>query len=279
MIGIFIPSKDRSTQLSFLLDSISYYFNNFNDYEINIYYLKEDDEFCDYDSIKEHYLNMPILWKNKNNLYEDLFGIVNTEKYEFIWIITDDSVFINKNNITLAFLQNIYNDQRIAAFSTRAGNNTAYINFLDSNSYSPIQDIEYLDDFIVWPWKTQNNPHFRHIVSIDGNIFERNFLLKLIQLSGWKTTYRAFECELNALINTDNYGKTHCASFIDSILTNIDINDVSSGINNHKSDSYKEYYENINLPTNIINQKKIDFNKTINYNFKSVQQNIPIYFI
>lgn len=281
MIGVFLPSWNRASQLKLCLDSIRQNAWHIFD-EINIYYDGANEQYIKgyYDLISRWPVDRKIRWwpKHKvNGLYQhhtDMNHTLGNEKYSHVLILTDDSIFyrpiIQKKE---KILEQIKDD--VMCFSFRQGLNTRVVDYTrPTEIVEQVIPIERNESFMKWHWPSHTN-HYGFPCALDGSLFERTHIHKLTNLLFSSFDYRRWESDVNQYVRHNPY-KPHLTSFTESALVNVPANMVSDGPYCKNGEMYSYSAQDLNdkfLQLEFIDLDQLDFS-----NIHSVQQEIEFKF-
>lgn len=274
-IGVFLPSYNRPSQLRLLLESIAKNTKDIFDH-IHIHYLGTTPDFAaGYSKLIQENILDNISWHPKTTLHADMLHTLGNEDYEYITIITDDSVFyrplnLNKEQIHASFIDEINH------FTFRCGINTAVIDYLQPELIDEFNSLGIGNDMIVWNW-TQHNNHYGYPCALDASLFNREYLLWFTQNAlpeQWD--YRKWECDCHQfLIRNHGSHKLAIGTTISSVV-NIPCNMVSDGPYCKNGEQFAYSAEDLNnkyLNDEVIDLAHMDFSHII-----SVQQELPFVF-
>ena len=266
-IKTIIFSKNRSSQLSTLIDSLDKNSTIFNDIYI-LYQFTNDEYKKGYDKLKRQiYENIS---KNKSiyfyeeseegfksNLNELLE--LNREKYDHICFMVDDQIMYQRLEHEDEIFDLINDDT--FCFSLRLGDNVIYRHLTDSYYDCPLYDIVGTN-FIKWNWI---NPYdeksdFSYPLSLDGHIFKYEDILKIIKLLNYNNP-NTLEASLQSQLN---FPKRYIVSYKHSKMVNLPINRVNDVFNNRFGTKVNISEKELNdkfLKGEIIDYKSMDYSK------------------
>lgn len=274
-VGVFLPSWNRPAQLRLLLESIKVNCPHLFD-DINIYFDGDHDDYLrGYDKLMKEEILPNVWWYGKQETHaRDMYHTLNNEKYKYVLIVTDDSVFYRPITHKIEDLTNLLEDN-VCCFSFRNGVNTTVVDYT-----RPTEIIEYVsavplpNDLMVWNWKQHTN-HYGFPAALDGSLFNR----KYIRQTTWDAVkddfdYRKWECIVNERIRGTS--RVLNAGFATSALVNIPCNQVSGGPYCKNGEMHKYTAKELNdlyLQDQVIDLENMDFS-----NIHSVQQELPFVF-
>ena len=181
MINGLILSKDRASQLRFLLESIHYNMPSFFN-EIRVIHTSSTEDFAKgYEKLKSEEILPNIVWQEEVDFVEDFLGYLNSCESEYICGIVDDCVIYKRVSTNPEFVESMITDD-VFCFSMRLGLNTTVQNYLDPDRHGEVKLKKY--DFnpvvIKWNWKEWDSTmNFGYPISLDGHIFRTKELAEL----------------------------------------------------------------------------------------------------
>lgn len=234
-ITLFIPTKDRSSQLRILLQSIRDNLPTDEIDEILIYWAASNEEFnLGYAQLQAEKI-VKATWMKESTPLNTIDTIVNNTA-SYILLITDDS-FVYEHVPSLRPAINILDDHDdILTFSLRLGQNTTVVDYTkldrpESNVEDLLQPHKCVDKtkrnntpgVFTWNWKATRIPHFSHPISLDGTIIGLDDL-KMLTLDAEHNNYRQWECCISDYVR--RFDKNFHACFERSSVVTIPINQV-----------------------------------------------------
>ena len=272
-IAIFIPSKDRACQLHLLLES---YFKNIQiDAKVDIYviYKSSDGQFHKaYHRLQQCYPQ--VNFEFETNWISQFKNLLNNLKYQYIWLLTDDSVFYRPITITNEILNLLTTE--VNTFSFRYGLNTEIINYNKEDRALLKDYTEVLPNVLKWQWQEQDG-QYKHPLGLDGDIVDRLHLLNII--NNIKTTninyWRTLDCLGSQFLRLNN-SKPFTLCFKESVLINISVNQTGQG--GYLTNGIFYPYSLDFLNKKYLSNNIIDLNCIIQSLIYSVQQEIEFKF-
>src|SRR5687768_15316372 len=117
MIDLFIPSKDRASQLDLLIRSMS---KNAPVFRPLILWKGSDEEYRQgYKKLQEKRIYRPCMFLEETNLMGDFHEMLSESKNSLVCICTDDTVFYRKANLAKNDLELMFKDESLSCFSFR----------------------------------------------------------------------------------------------------------------------------------------------------------------
>ena len=173
-LSIIIFSKDRPMQLDGLLRSI---FENIEgNYQLIIQWNSTSKEYDKaYNEIFENYSKIIYKTIKEKQFKSDLIDTIEETEFSRLMFLVDDILFVNKFNIS--WLNTINLKKVVPSIRLWSG-----INYTQpSNSNSPAPEIS---KFSIKPWRyfswIESNGYWSMPLSIDGNIFDKNEIIFLL---------------------------------------------------------------------------------------------------
>jgi hypothetical protein len=172
MINGLVVSKDRASQLRFLLESISANAPKLFG-EILVIYTSSDRKFAEgYEKLKSEEILPNIVWQKEVDFIPDFLNALKTCKSEYICGVVDDCVFYKKIASTAEEIENVMEKANAFCFSFRLGLNTTTQNYLDPSFYVPLKIYDENKHFIKWNWKSWDDRlNYGYPISLDGHVF------------------------------------------------------------------------------------------------------------
>ena len=179
MISGLILSKNRASQLRFLLESISINAPNlFN--EIRVIYTSTDDDFSKgYDKLKEEQILPNIVWQKEKDFVPDFLNALKSCESEYICGIVDDCVIYKPLPTTGKMIEEMFSDD-VFCFSLRLGLNTIVQNYMRMEEQYELEQYQQNPYCIRWEWKNWDSRlNYGYPISLDGHIFRTKELSDL----------------------------------------------------------------------------------------------------
>ncbi len=186
---VFIPSRDRASQLDCLIRSMEQNLPNI-DFDIHITYKTTSDSFYQgYRKLKQAKFKNNVEFHYETDFSCDFFNYLRDNKEEFVMLLTDDCVFYRKYpkkeaDLLCCFTDNIY------CWSSRLGLNTTTQWYMTGEQQEELENSGGYDycgldcngktAIIQWNWKIR--PAFQnygYFVSWDGVCYRGSDLLEL----------------------------------------------------------------------------------------------------
>lgn len=275
MIGIFIPSYNRPMQLLALLESI-FKFDNYNLLRnIHVRYQGSTEL---HQKAYQKLLELPICEyidiKSKKGLSDDMLEVMTNPRYKYFNVITDDSIFYRKINISYEDIDDFLTDE-VNHLGFRLGKNTTQIDYCNPDLHDSLNHT-IVGPLLKFKW-TQHGNHYGHAAAIDGSLFNREWILqKTLESCGLGFDYRAWECKVNDIMKIWPV-KPYALCPINSVLVNVPANQVTDG--QQVKNGINHPYTINELSQKFIDGFKIDLDAIAKNKIVSVQQEIPFEFI
>ncbi len=239
-ITLFIPSKDRASQLRLLLKSIH---DNLPTEEISwirvCFKASNKDFFSGYQKLFAEFSKVEWIDEDKivgSPTKEAIDFFLRSCHTKYVLLLTDDSLvyrYIPTLNPAISLLEEHKN---VLTFSLRLGFNT---NVVDYTNYDrPESDVGDLlqphkcldktkrwhaEGVYTWNWKSTRIPHFSHPISLDGTIIRLEDL-KMLTADAEHNSYRQWECCISDYVR--RFDKNLHGCFERSSVVTIPINQV-----------------------------------------------------
>lgn len=265
-MNYIIFSKDRACQLDLLLRSMYKYVPT----SINIVYIYSSIDFENgyIKLINKYDHNYHLNWIKQTNFRENVLNIARTSVSHCLGFLTDDSIFIDKFDLSDKELYDILISEGCNAFSTRCGLNTIkqchYADIYQKNINPQSLNPKTPSNMIKWiykehPWEY----NYGRPISLDGNIHPREILLKMLETQTFWSNPRQLD-DLS-FADLDPY----MMSYKHNILINVPVNLAFGGC----ADNYSHFYS---YPLEELNQRFLDGEqiKSLPDNFKDQDLNM-----
>lgn len=219
MIKLLIFSKDRASQLDFLLRSIELYCPN--EFDVSVLYKASDSNFeLGYTKIYDLYPNIRLYNENliDKSFRELTIGILGNMNPEWIAISTDDTIIYRPFVIKNEYLQDV------DVFSMRYGLNTL-VQDPHKNTYQPPLH-NYINEGETISWDSSKyNPtdNYGYIFGLDLHAYRAKKFLALISSFDWKNTNQLE----TGLFHRKGHILPVMRSFKQSVAFNVPVNNMS----------------------------------------------------
>lgn len=270
MINYLIYSKDRASQLDLLLRSIDKYATNIN--TIILYKTSNNDFQLGYNKLIaqcDKYHSAPTIIP-ESDFRRDTIELVKNHPCELFGLLTDDSIFYRDLRYTSNELFQLMLVNNCHSFSFRNGLNTK-LQCHYQPIYSELECSHINNDIIMWDTSRYSyGTDFGRPVSIDGNIFNYNNLLKTLTEFEWQCP-RTLDG-----VNTKYLGPKMMA-FNHSIVVNLPWNLTVGG----NADNWGKYYSYslVELNDRWLKGQKIDLDSIDCSNIISSHQERKLCFV
>lgn len=184
---VFIPSKDRASQLHCLLESMSRQLPNI-ECDIAILYKASSEEFGrGYDKLAQYKFDNIFFHLHEETNFENQFKDYMFQINDNVMLLTDDCVFyrnyaVEDNHIVELMKDNVW------CFSFRLGENTTTQWYLSGQQQAHLSNMGYRDiyindcKYIQWNWKIRPAfENYGYMMSWDGHIYRSTDLFELAQ--------------------------------------------------------------------------------------------------
>lgn len=268
---LIIFSKNRSSQLHLLLESLEKNSKDLFDVIFVLYTYTEKYYFNGYNKIIEKFPKVSFIVED--NFFNDTMKLVSDSSFEYTTFMVDDNVFYSELPVNREKIFNLFNDQNkpISCFSLRLGLNCNYSH--PANLPYTIGNYETVGDFIKVDINEQK-VDFAYPLSVDGHIFKTDFIKSCLSSVGLFTNPNSLESKLQYVLN--RIDKNMCF-FKESVLVGIPNNIVNNTHNNRSGLKFYFSEKELNIKYNngeIINLESLDFSningphKEIEYKLK-----------
>ena len=223
MINLFIPSKNRASQLRFLLESISENMPSFFN-EIKILYKHTNEDFKKgYEKLKEEKILPNIIWQEETNFVQDFLKCLESCEADFICGMVDDCVVYKRVSASNKIVEALLGDDEVFCFSFRLGLNTEIQNYLTRKN-DRLTKYQENSIGVKWDYSFYNSlSGYGYPISLDGHIYRSSELLELSKRLEFNSL-REWEGNMVYSCKIDETTKKHMASFKQSILFSIPCN-------------------------------------------------------
>lgn len=260
-IKAIVFSKDRAAQLKLLLDSIKKNAPGVFDVNVIINHTSEN-----FDKGYAKVIHNPdfsdIHFFGEHDLKNQVISLLGQESEYACFFLDDDILYkeISKEDII-----NQFNDEDVACFSLRLGQNTTHCYTLGGSNV--IRDLEFTDNIIKWDW-TLHYLDFGYPFAMDGHIFRKSDILKLVKKSKFTNVE---ELEMSLFELSETYPRNKMTSYKHSVLVGVPLGRVQVSYdddmilllkNNHATSARNKMNEKI-LSNEYLNLELIDFSNII----------------
>lgn len=173
MIHLFVPSKDRASQLQLLLDSIATYMPNV--FNVYVLYNYSNDDFKDgYDRLIDNDINKKLnIEYVKETDFIQQFQEFLKQEYKYCCLFTDDCVIFRNPNLTIKDIEQAFTKQTWC-LSLRLGENTIIQNYLTGEQQWFLIPDEVNDELFSWNFrKYPSNYNYGYAFSWDGVFYRK----------------------------------------------------------------------------------------------------------
>lgn len=216
-----ICSKHRPLQLYALLES----FTEKTDFSpSNTFVVYRADGIYDsaYDEIKQKFEDIKFVYEV--NFRNDVLDILSKSNKQYAMFLMDDDVFLHDTSLKEA-VNYLDENSSLFTFSLRLGKNLNYCYPVNSNQAVPFG---YDDDqYFMWNYK-EGEYDWNYPLSLDGHIFERAKLLKMMEQIKWWSP-NSLEAELQTF---NLFIDPMCVCYQQSKLFNMPMNRVQEDFKN-----------------------------------------------
>ncbi len=257
-ISAIIFSKDRACQLSLLLDSIKKNASGIYD-DFYIIVKTSSEEFVSaYSKLFLTHSGLPLHFISEHNFKENVKEAINN-CHNLVGFFTDDDIIYRKFPVKQEKIIGVFNEELVGTLSLRLGLNTKFqCPYSKTPMAFPAQLLEN-DEFLMY--NSLSGPftgNFFYRFSVDGNIYRKSDLLKLVDKFDFDTP-NSFEGAAQHYLQ-DLPVISSC--FRDSILVNTPINRVQESFQNAFGKMFGKSQQSLNelyLSGYHIRLDKIDF--------------------
>lgn len=263
MLKALIISKDRACQLQLLLESMKKHAPNLFDVTIN--YTFSNPSFKDgYEQLKKRHIYPNIHWVKETNIHDDFMSSLKASKQDQVCILTDDTVFFRRVNITPFELSDVMNG-KVLQFSFRLGLNTVVQDYRTGSRQPPLFGYEkHENEIIKWNWtEYYKNNNYGYCIGMDGCVFNVSDLITISESFHW-SGFRGWEGTIAGDLRHTLQHKPFMAAFEHSVVVNIPTNNVQPGL--YAGDKYPISLDELNtkyLAGNTLSLDKMDFSNII----------------
>tara|TARA_R110000765_G_scaffold153731_2_gene256674 strand:+ start:381 stop:1217 length:837 start_codon:yes stop_codon:yes gene_type:complete len=179
MINGLILSKNRSSQLRLLLESINlnapYLFN-----EIKIIYTSSNEDFAKgYEKLKSERILSNLVWEKEENFVQDFLNALKTCETDYICGIVDDCIFYKRLASKPQAIIDVLTDD-VFCFSFRLGLNTTTQYYMRPQEKFELKAYDQSGMFVRWNWKEWDSKlNYGYPISLDGHVFRTKELSDL----------------------------------------------------------------------------------------------------
>lgn len=223
MINLLIPSKDRASQLRFLLESVSINMPSFFN-EVRIIYTASNEKFNEgYEKLKKEEILPNIVWQEEEDFISDFFGYLESCESEYLCGMVDDCVVYKRIPAGSEVVEQVMQDGSVFCFSLRMGLNITVQNYLNPSMIVELRKYQENDIGIRWDWKEWTDTlNFGYPISLDGHIYRTEEIRDL-------STQRKYDCLRDweggvAKLCRKTMQRNNMSSFKQSILFSIPSN-------------------------------------------------------
>jgi hypothetical protein len=188
---VFIPSKDRASQLDLLLRSMQENLPNIN-FDVCVLYKMSSEEFGrGYRKLSQNKFGNVFFHLHEETDFQSQFtDYVYQFQDDNIMLVTDDSIFYRESLATEDDINEVM-DEKVWSFSFRLGLNTTtqwyrsglQQDHLDKLGYQLVSPYRISSEkYIRWNWKMRHPfENYGYMMSWDGHIYNGSDLLLLAQ--------------------------------------------------------------------------------------------------
>lgn len=266
-----VLSKDRAAQLHLFLQSLAENDNNFFS-NISVLYKSTNEDFENgYRFVKEEFSS--VNWLNEFKYYEDIMHLVHVPS-KYVAFFTDDDIIYRKIPVNNIIIDDYMSSRKFdvntpLCFSLRLGLNT-YIQDQYTGQHVIPPELLYDDGpILAWDWtKVPNYTNFGYPFSVDGHIFERNLMIKLLSEIKFNNPNQQ-EVAMSTKVGeyaSPAVDKKWMLSFKDSVLINTPLNRVQEVCLNRSGESFGISPEDMNknfLEGKTLSLEDIDFSNIV----------------
>lgn len=251
-ISGIVFSKDRAMQLEALLSSYFYYTKNPAPLLILFTYGNTQHKLA-YEILQKEFQDFPVSFIEETNFCEQLKQLVNRQKGDRIFFMTDDAIFLDFYDLNdcLNFhpLQNV--------FSLRLGNDLDFCYAYNKKQEIPLFTIENMigKEWNSWIWKDMyNSPDWSYPLSLDATIFLRKEIETILNYISFKSP-NSLESQMQLLKDLFLQRKGICYS--KAKYVNVPCNRVQSEFDN----AFHNTYSVIELADKFLEGQRIEWKK------------------
>lgn len=236
-ITLFVPSKDRPSQLRLLLQSLK---NNLPLDEIDeiiISHTHSNENFAQgYSKLYQENIIKAnwVIEAHSPKISIDAF--LNGCKTQYVMLITDDSFVYRYIPTFRPAISLLEEHKNVLTFSLRLGFNTTVVDYTrPDRDESDVDSLltkhecinkdkrKHAEGVYTWNWKSTKIPHFSHPISLDGTIIRLDDL-KMLTADAEHNNYRQWECCISDYVK--RFDKNLHGCFEHSSVVTIPINQV-----------------------------------------------------
>lgn len=213
---VFIPSKDRASQLDLLLRSIEENLPNI-EFDVCVLYKTSSEDFGrGYDILsKKKFKNIFFSLHKETNFQDQFKDYAYAFQDQNVMLLTDDSVFYRKSNLKENEIDDLLEDKNILCYQNRLGFNTTTQWYKTGQQQQNLDVLgfkyfgaDYSDNdkpaFVQWNWKIRPPfENYGYFISWDGAIYRGEDLLDFTNLVNFYNP-RTFEDRLTKDQNIRN---------------------------------------------------------------------------
>jgi len=228
-LSAIVFSKDRPLQLSSLLHSMEYYCSNVA--KINILYHTSSKAY----EIAYAHLRDRFPWaafQNEVHFRTDLIRLLKAIPSRIVFFLVDDIIFTDFFDATI--LANLDCKKHILSLRLHPGITYSYMTHREQE---PPPLVPFSNDLLTFSWNN-NSVDWGYPLSVDGHVFEKKRILKLIQKCDFKAP-NSLEASLQAF-TAQLKSKTHGICFGIPKIINFPVNKVQSEFANRAGERNPE---------------------------------------
>lgn len=259
-VGTLIFSKDRPLQLASLLRSMEYYCKGIA--EVYVLYSVSNRLYAEgYEELSTQFPG--VKFRREQKFHEDTIAIGMKMSHRHIFFLVDDIIFIDEFDASITAGIDLSN----YILSLRLHPGVTY-SYMTGHQQTPPSLIPYGSGLLAFTWDNISTD-WSYPLSVDGHIFERKFILRLIK----KCKFRApnsMESSLQAYTKkVKKLVKGLC--FKRPKIINLPVNRVQTEFNNRAGEQSPEYFLELFRAG-----FEIDFRKFEKASFNSVHMDIAL---
>lgn len=164
---------NRPMQCDLMLKTLKHCVKEYDDLDIKILYRYDEGSYLAHNKFIEDHPNIDVI--KEENFASDVKRIINGSKSDFIFFITDDTIFTHQ--FSIKEIENLFDtDNDLFNFSLRLGENTQYCYPLNTPQFVPLhEDV----DIFFWNWK-YGSYDFGYCAEVSSSVFRKSDIEKMI---------------------------------------------------------------------------------------------------
>lgn len=261
-MNTIIFSKDRACQCDLLLSSMMKNAENLFGM-VNVLYKASNKDFdLGYSRLIKKW-KKSVYFAKEENFKKDLIHLTHSS-HSTTQYLTDDDIFWRPLSIEeIDSINDVVSHKDIGAFSLRLGLNLKIQDFYTSSSIPYPEQMGKIGEALVWRHKhVQFHTNFSYLLSVDGNIYKTNDLIRVIDLFDYDNP-NSFEGRIQKY--TDQFADLY-ACLEKSCVVNTPMNRVQDTCTNRAGEIYGISAEEINnlwLADYYIDLNSMDFSHIV----------------